>query len=260
MQVNLTGHHVDITEPLRAYVDEKIARLERHFEHVTNVHVILSVEKLRNKAEATIHVNGADLFADAGRPLEQRDRVFRLFGGVEHPPALQQVAHLDDVAARKGRPFRDRHHGVVARIGLPVLDQVSGQTVDIDGDLGDDRPVHAGHGETVTDILGGVARVERAQMIAGGNALVELPQALALQIAGDDNALHLTGAFVYGEDPRRLRSVGRRDRCTAMAPHNGDRLRVFPGYVCWRRFRVFLCSCLLQACCRFQMRFVGIAL
>ena len=65
MQVNLTGHHVDITDALRAYVDEKIARLERHFDHVSNVHVILSVEKLVQKAEATVHVAGADVFADA---------------------------------------------------------------------------------------------------------------------------------------------------------------------------------------------------
>jgi len=65
MQINLTGHHVDITDALRAYVDEKIARLERHFDHVTNVHVILSVEKLIKKAEATVHIAGADVFADS---------------------------------------------------------------------------------------------------------------------------------------------------------------------------------------------------
>jgi putative sigma-54 modulation protein len=65
MQVNLTGHHVDITDALRTYVEEKIARLERHFDHVTNVHVILGVEKLDRKAEATVHVAGADVFADA---------------------------------------------------------------------------------------------------------------------------------------------------------------------------------------------------
>ena len=65
MQLSLTGHHVDITEPLRNYVDEKIRRLERHFDHVTNVHVILSIEKLQKKAEATVHVSGADIFADA---------------------------------------------------------------------------------------------------------------------------------------------------------------------------------------------------
>jgi len=65
MQVNLTGHHVDITDSLRAYVDEKIAKLERHFDHVTNVHVILSIEKLEKKAEATVHIAGADVFADS---------------------------------------------------------------------------------------------------------------------------------------------------------------------------------------------------
>jgi putative sigma-54 modulation protein len=64
MQISLTGHHVDITDSLKAYVDSKFERLERHFDHVTNVHVILSVEKLRQKAEAKMHVNGADLFAD----------------------------------------------------------------------------------------------------------------------------------------------------------------------------------------------------
>lgn len=65
MQISLTGHHVDVTEPLKSYVDNKLERLERHFDNVTNVHVILSVEKLRQKAEATLHINGASVFADA---------------------------------------------------------------------------------------------------------------------------------------------------------------------------------------------------
>lgn len=63
MQINLTGHHVEITEPLREYVNTKFAKLERHFEHITNVHVILNVEKLRQKAEATVHLSGAEIFA-----------------------------------------------------------------------------------------------------------------------------------------------------------------------------------------------------
>jgi len=65
MQISVTGHHVDITEALRSYVDNKLERLERHFDQVTNVHVILSVEKLRQKAEATLHLNGSDVYADA---------------------------------------------------------------------------------------------------------------------------------------------------------------------------------------------------
>ncbi len=65
MQLSLTGHHVDITDALRNHVDSKFEKLERHFDQVTNVHVILSVEKLRQRAEATVHVNGNDIFADA---------------------------------------------------------------------------------------------------------------------------------------------------------------------------------------------------
>lgn len=65
MQIDLTGHHVDITPALRGYVNDKFERLERHFDHVTDVHVILSVEKLRHKAEATIQVSGANMFADS---------------------------------------------------------------------------------------------------------------------------------------------------------------------------------------------------
>lgn len=65
MQLNITGHHVDITDSMRDYVTSKLERLERHFDSVTNVHVILSVEKLRQKAEATVHVTGGNLFAEA---------------------------------------------------------------------------------------------------------------------------------------------------------------------------------------------------
>jgi putative sigma-54 modulation protein len=65
MQINLTGHHIDVTEALRAYVDNKFERLARHFDHVINAHVILTVEKLAQRAEATLHVNGGKLFADS---------------------------------------------------------------------------------------------------------------------------------------------------------------------------------------------------
>lgn len=63
MQMNLTGHHVEITDALRNYVDTKFAKLERHFDHINNVHVILTVEKLLQKAEATVHMNGGEVFA-----------------------------------------------------------------------------------------------------------------------------------------------------------------------------------------------------
>jgi putative sigma-54 modulation protein len=65
MQINITGHHVDITAALRAYVEDKFERLERHFDNMTNVHVILEVVKERQKAEATIHVSRGQVYADS---------------------------------------------------------------------------------------------------------------------------------------------------------------------------------------------------
>ena len=65
MKLNLTGHHIEITPALRDYVDSKLTRLKRHFDSVTDVHCILTVEKLRHKAEAKINVSGNTLFADS---------------------------------------------------------------------------------------------------------------------------------------------------------------------------------------------------
>jgi putative sigma-54 modulation protein len=65
MQIILTGHHVEITNPLRDYVSSKMERLERHFDNVTDMHVVLSVEKLRHKAEANVRITGSNLFAYA---------------------------------------------------------------------------------------------------------------------------------------------------------------------------------------------------
>lgn len=44
MQVNISGHQLDVTDALRDYVGEKLSRLERHFDKITNVQVIMEVE------------------------------------------------------------------------------------------------------------------------------------------------------------------------------------------------------------------------
>ena len=64
MQVSLSGHHVEITESMRNYVHEKVEKLDRHFDQALDIHIVLTVEKLRHKAEATLHVSGSNLHAD----------------------------------------------------------------------------------------------------------------------------------------------------------------------------------------------------
>ena len=65
MQLNVTGHHIAVTPALRGYVEKKLERIGRHFDQVIDVHCILTVEKLRQKAEATLHVSGSSIHADA---------------------------------------------------------------------------------------------------------------------------------------------------------------------------------------------------
>lgn len=65
MQVDVTGHQIEVTDSMREYVLSKLERVKRHFDQLINVHVILSVEKLNQKAEATIAASGTTLFANA---------------------------------------------------------------------------------------------------------------------------------------------------------------------------------------------------
>lgn len=68
MQLSVTGHHIEVTPPLRSYVEKKLEKITRHFDHVIDVHCVLTVEKLRQKAEATLHVSGSAIHADATEP------------------------------------------------------------------------------------------------------------------------------------------------------------------------------------------------
>ncbi len=65
MNLNISGHHVDLTAAMREYVMTKLRRIERHFDHLINADVVLSVEKLRHKAEVTVMASGTKLHAEA---------------------------------------------------------------------------------------------------------------------------------------------------------------------------------------------------
>jgi putative sigma-54 modulation protein len=62
MNLTVSGRHFDVTPPIREYVEQKLLRITRHFDHVIDLHVILSVEKAAQKAEVELHVRGKDIF------------------------------------------------------------------------------------------------------------------------------------------------------------------------------------------------------
>jgi len=68
MNLNLTGHQIEITPALRDYVKSKLDRVTRHFDHVIDVNVVFSVDKLSQKVEANLHVRGRDIHAVATEP------------------------------------------------------------------------------------------------------------------------------------------------------------------------------------------------
>ncbi len=65
MQLNISGHHLSVTDAIKQHSSEKLAKIKHHFDQVINVNMILEVDKNIQKAEATLHVRGADLFAKA---------------------------------------------------------------------------------------------------------------------------------------------------------------------------------------------------
>ena len=65
MNMNLTGHHVEKTPAMRDYVLSKIERSTRHFDNIIDINVILSVDKLKQKAEATVNLRGKEIFVEA---------------------------------------------------------------------------------------------------------------------------------------------------------------------------------------------------
>ena len=65
MNLQISGHHLEVTPAIREYVTGKLERVTRHFDNVIDVNVILSVEKLKQKAEVTVHLSGKDVFVEA---------------------------------------------------------------------------------------------------------------------------------------------------------------------------------------------------
>lgn len=95
MQINISGHHVEITPALRDYAEEKIKRLERHFDQITRSDITLTVEKLRQRAECNVHVSGSDLHASA-----EDENMYTAIDNLSDKLDRQLLKHKEKLAAR----------------------------------------------------------------------------------------------------------------------------------------------------------------
>ena len=106
MQLSVTGHHVEVSPPLREYVFNKIEKIERHFDHVSDVHCILTVEKLRHKAEATVSVSGSTIYADA-----TEDDMYAAIDGLVDKLGRQIRKYKEKMVDHHARDSHKRHYG-----------------------------------------------------------------------------------------------------------------------------------------------------
>jgi putative sigma-54 modulation protein len=97
MQINISGHHVELTTPIKEYVHSKLEKLERHHDKITSTNVILSVDKLVQKAEANVHVTGKEFVANS----ESED----LYAAID-----TLADKLDRQLIKHKEKIRDHHH------------------------------------------------------------------------------------------------------------------------------------------------------
>ncbi len=107
MQIDITGHHVEVTPALRAYVTEKLQKLVKHFDQVISVHVVLNVEKLEHRADATVNAAGkalvathtaSDMYASIDGMVDKLDRQVRRYKGriTEHHHTRPELTGTED--------------------------------------------------------------------------------------------------------------------------------------------------------------------
>ena len=65
MEINFTGHHVEVTPALRAFTEDKFEKLGRHYDKITSINVVFNIEKLAQIAEATIFIAKGEIHARA---------------------------------------------------------------------------------------------------------------------------------------------------------------------------------------------------
>ena len=101
MNLHLTGHHVEITPAIREYVTGKLERINRHFDHVIDVNVVMTVEKLDQRIEANVHLSGKDIHVQA-----HDGDMYAAIDGLIDKLDRQVIRHKERFAANHSRSMK----------------------------------------------------------------------------------------------------------------------------------------------------------
>lgn len=96
MNLHITGHHLEITPAIHEYTTGKFGKIKRHFDNVMDANIILSVEKLKQKAEATVHISGKNVFVEC-----QDENLYAAIDALVDKLDRQVIKHKEKIAARR---------------------------------------------------------------------------------------------------------------------------------------------------------------
>jgi putative sigma-54 modulation protein len=105
MQLSISGHHVETTDSLKDYINQKMQKIERHFDQVIDAHVVLDVEKQRHKAETTLHVSGSKIHAES-----ENDDMYAAIDAVIDKLDRQVRKHKDKISDHHQREGGLKQH------------------------------------------------------------------------------------------------------------------------------------------------------
>lgn len=108
MSLRISGHHLEVTPAIEGYVSDKFARISRHFDQVSSIKVLLSIENerekdRRQKAECNIHVKGHDFFAETTHA--------DLYAAID-----LLVDKIDQQVAKHKTKVQNHHHAAAKRL------------------------------------------------------------------------------------------------------------------------------------------------
>ncbi len=96
MNLQLTGRHLEVTPAIREYTTGKFGKIKRHFDNVIDVKIVLSVEKLKQKAEATVHISGKDVFVECSN-----ENLYAAIDSLVDKLDRQVLKHKEKLSARR---------------------------------------------------------------------------------------------------------------------------------------------------------------
>ena len=111
MNFHYSSHNISLTDSLKDHLEDRLIKLQKHFDRIVDIHVDVKIEKKNHIAEATIHINGGTLFAKA----DSHD-MYETFNNLTRKLDQQILKHKEKLTDHHGK---EMDHHLPYKLKLP---------------------------------------------------------------------------------------------------------------------------------------------